>query len=83
VVPTPPGEQVGALEVETWRVVTLFVAILATDTLWGLLDKLTTDRLRNSRTGLLHAWEHLKFEVCALGVVSLLLAVFEVPLSLR
>jgi hypothetical protein len=80
IVPVPPGEEPGALEVETWRIVTLFLVILAIDFLWSFLDKVTTNKLRGSgtETGLLHAWEHLKFEICALGIVSLLLAVFQV-----
>ena len=80
VVPVQPGEEPGALEVETWRIVTLFLLILGIDFAWEVVDKLVTTRLRGSSsdTGLLHAWEHLKFETCALGLVSLLLVVFEV-----
>ena len=79
-VPVPPGEEPGALEVETWRIVTLFLLILGIDFAWEVVDKLVTGRLRgsSSETGLIHAWEHLKFETCALGLVSLLLVVFEV-----
>jgi hypothetical protein len=82
-VPVPSGEEPGALEVESWRIVTLLLGILSIDFLWSFLDRVTTSKLRGSgtETGLLHAWEHLKFEVCALGIVSLLLAVFEVRFS--
>lgn len=80
VVPVQPGEEPGALEVETWRIVTLFLLILGIDFAWEVVDKLVVTRLRGSSsdTGLVHAWEHLKFETCALGLVSLLLVVFEV-----
>ena len=67
-------------DVIAWRIVTLFLLILGIDFAWEVVDKLVTTRLRGSSsdTGLLHAWEHLKFETCALGLVSLLLVVFEV-----
>ncbi len=76
------SEDAAAFEVATWRVVTLFLLILLIDGLVEFVDEFITHRLRNRKKhGLSHAWSQLKFETMALGVVSLLLVVFEVRLS--
>lgn len=65
--------------VATWRIVLFFLAILFVDTAWEYIDHIITKKIRLRKSkGLLHAWEQLKFEVMALGLVSLLLVVFEV-----
>ncbi len=75
-------EEHSTFEVQRWRFVTLILLILSVDFTWEVLDKLVTRRLLSSSgSGLLHAWEHLKFETCALGLMSLLLAVLEVRCS--
>lgn len=72
----------GSFDVATWRVVVLFIAILIIDTAWEYADNKITTRIRLVKhKGLLHAWEQLKFEVMALGLISLLLVVFEVCVS--
>jgi hypothetical protein len=59
--------------------VLLFLAILIIDTAWEYFDNQVTTRIRIRKSkGLLHAWEQLKFEIMALGLISLLLVVFEV-----
>lgn len=69
----------GSFEVATWRVVTLFLLIVAIDTLWELIDEFVTHRLQTRMyVGLIHAWEQLKFETMALGLISLLLVAGEV-----
>jgi hypothetical protein len=66
-------------EVQTWRIVLIFLFVLLIDFAWEFVDEWTTHRIRSKqRKGLLHAWEQLKFEMMALGLVSLLLVVFEV-----
>jgi Mlo family len=73
------GDGEEAFEVATWRVVTLFLLILAIDGAVELFDEFVTHKLHNRKhQGLSHAWQQLKFETMALGVVSLLLVVFEV-----
>ena len=77
------GEEVehasGSFEVATWRIVTLFLVIVAVDTVWELFDEFVTHRLQTRmHMGLLRAWEQLKFETMALGLISLLLVVGEV-----
>eukprot|EP00892_Ulva_mutabilis_P008977 jgi/Ulvmu1/6451/UM003_0081.1 len=68
----------GSFEVATWRVVTLFLVIVAVDTAWEFLDEFVTHRLQTRmHVGLMHAWEQLKFETMALGLISLLLVVGE------
>jgi hypothetical protein len=74
-----PGADTGSFDTETWRMVLLFLAILTVDSAWEALDEWITNRIHARKTkGLMHAWEQLKFEVMALGLVSLLLVVFEV-----
>ena len=69
----------GSFNIATWRIVLLFLGILIVDTLWEYLDERITSRIASRKSkGLLHAWEQLKFEVMSLGLVSLLLVVFEV-----
>jgi hypothetical protein len=69
----------GDLNTSTWRILLFFVLILFIDTAWELLDERVTHGIRKrQKKGLLHAWEQIKFEVMALGLVSLLLVVFEV-----
>ena len=77
------GEEVehasGSFEVATWRIVTLFLVIVAVDTAWEFFDEFVTHRLQTRmHIGLLRAWEQLKFETMALGLISLLLVVGEV-----
>lgn len=73
------GASDGAFGTATWRVVLLFGAILVIDTLWEFANEWVTHSIRRRKSkGLMHAWEQLKFEVMALGLVSLLLVVFEV-----
>jgi hypothetical protein len=72
----------GDLSVATWRVALIFLLILVVDTAWEFFDEWVTNRIRRKRRkGLLHAWEQLKFEIMALGLVSLLLVVGEVRLK--
>lgn len=67
----------------TWRIVLLFLAILIVDTAWEVIDDRVTKRISAKKSkGLMHAWEKLKFEIMALGLISLLLVVTEAPLSL-
>lgn len=69
----------GSFEVATWRVVTLFLLIVAIDTIWELIDEFVMHRLQTRMyVGLMHAWEQLKFETMALGLISLLLVAGEV-----
>jgi Mlo family len=73
------GDEGNVFEIQKWRFLTLFLVIISIDFVWEVVDKLVTRGLSaTTSTGLLHAWEHLKFETCALGLVSLLLAVFQV-----
>ena len=71
------GEAEEAFSVATWRIVTLFLLILAVDAVVELVDELVTHRLKRNPESA-QAWAQLKFETMALGVVSLLLVVFEV-----
>lgn len=72
---TEDGEE--AFSVATWRIVTLFLLILLVDAIVEIVDEMLTHYLkRNPESS--HAWAQLKFETMALGVVSLLLVVFEV-----
>lgn len=49
------------------------------DTTWEFIDERVTHGIRKrNKKGLMHAWEQIKFEIMALGLVSLLLVVFEV-----
>jgi hypothetical protein len=51
----------------------------AQDTVWETVDERVTRGIRRQKKkGLMHAWEQIKFEIMALGLVSLLLVVFEV-----
>lgn len=69
----------GDFDTPVYRLVLFFVLILAIDTVWELIDEHVTHTIRKKQhKGLVHAWEQLKFEVMALGLVSLLLVVFEV-----
>lgn len=71
----------GDFDTPVYRLVLFFVLILAIDTVWELVDEHVTHTIRKKQhKGLVHAWEQLKFEVMALGLVSLLLVVFEVRL---
>lgn len=73
------GDEESSFEVATWRIVTLFLVIVAIDTAWEFFDEFVTHRLKTRmQIGLMHAWEQLKFETMALGLVSLLLVVCEV-----
>jgi hypothetical protein len=74
------GEESGNdFEVGTWKLVLLFLFILFIDTAWEFADERVTRRIRRRKQkGLVHAWEQIKFEIMALGLVSLLLVVFEV-----
>ena len=71
------GEATEAFSVATWRIVTLFFLILLVDTAVELVDEFVNHHLRRNPESA-HAWSQLKFETMALGVVSLLLVVFEV-----
>ena len=71
------GEAEEAFSVATWRIVTLFLLILAVDAIVELVDELVTHHLKRNPESA-QAWAQLKFETMALGVVSLLLVVFEV-----
>lgn len=71
----------GDFDTPVYRLVLFFVLILVIDTTWELIDEHVTHTIRKRQhKGLVHAWEQLKFEVMALGLVSLLLVVFEVSL---
>jgi Mlo family len=73
-----PAEE-GSFTTPTWRIVLLFFVVLIIDTAWEAFDDRVTRRIRERKSkGLAHAWEQLKFEVMALGLISLLLVVFEV-----
>eukprot|EP00892_Ulva_mutabilis_P012318 jgi/Ulvmu1/9459/UM052_0027.1 len=68
----------GDFDTPVYRLVLFFLLILAIDTVWELIDEHVTHTIRKKQhKGLVHAWEQLKFEVMALGLVSLLLVVFE------
>jgi hypothetical protein len=68
-----------SFNVATWRIVVLFMVILVVDTAWENIDYAITKRIsRRNCKGLMHAWEQIKFEIMALGLISLLLVVFEV-----
>lgn len=70
--------------VGTWRLVLFFLFILVIDTLWELTDeRVTRSLIHCGRKGLIHAWEKIKFEIMALGLVSLILLVVEVRSSAR
>ena len=72
------AEENNDLNVATWRIVLFFLVILIVDTAWEYIDHIITARIRLRKSkGMLHAWEQLKFEVMALGLVSLLLVVTE------
>ena len=67
------------LSVATWRVLTLFLFIIAIDLVCEVGNEAITHHFRHKQqNGLLHAWEQLKFETMALGLVSLLLIIAEV-----
>lgn len=69
----------GDFAVGTWRLVLFFLLILIIDTAWEFADERVTRSIRRrEHKGLIHAWEQIKFEIMALGLVSLLLVVFEV-----
>jgi hypothetical protein len=73
------GEDGESFNVATWRIVALFAVILTIDTAWEYIDYLVTQRIRRRKLkGFVRAWEQLKFEIMALGLISLLLVVFEV-----
>lgn len=72
----------GDFDTPVYRLVLFFVLILAIDTIWELIDEHVTHTIRKRQhKGLVHAWEQLKFEVMALGLVSLLLVVCEVRMQ--
>eukprot|EP00892_Ulva_mutabilis_P008285 jgi/Ulvmu1/5829/UM025_0087.1 len=72
------SEDESTLSVATWRVLTLFLFIIAIDLVCEFGNEAITHHFRHKQqSGLLHAWEQLKFETMALGLVSLLLIVGE------
>lgn len=77
-------EDADAFGVARWRIVTLFLLILFVDAMVEIVDGVVLHYLRRNPESA-HAWAQLKFEVMALGVVSLLLVVFEAcfPSALR
>lgn len=67
---------------ESWRILLLFLLITGLDTFWEYTNHKVDQYLRHKkRKGLRHAWAQVKFEVMALGLISLLLVVFEVRFS--
>lgn len=76
-------EEDSVASIATWRVLTLFLFIIAIDLICEFGNEALTHHFRHKQhSGLLHAWEQLKFETMALGLVSLLLIVGEVRLCL-
>lgn len=72
-------ERESLVSVATWRVLTLFLFIVAIDLICEFGNEAITHHFRHKQqSGLLHAWEQLKFETMALGLVSLLLIIGEV-----
>lgn len=72
-------EDESLVSVATWRVLTLFLFIIAIDLICEFGNEAITHHFRHKQqSGLLHAWEQLKFETMALGLVSLLLIIGEV-----
>lgn len=71
-------------DISSWRILLLFLLILGLDTFWEYVNHKVDKALRHkSRKGLRHAWSQIKFEVMALGLISLMLVVFEVRLWQR
>jgi len=74
----------GKYYVESWQIVLLLLLILVVSTAWEVANKFVDRFLRrHGQGGLEKAWGQLKLEVLTLGIISLVLVVFEARVWLR